>query len=233
VVDPALDRLAEALVADPAYARGERPFPGTVTEDDALALVAALHEGMDAAAAMRADGARRLGRPLACAPGCCACCEEPVMVFLPEALAIARWLDRPEQAGARAGFLAAHPAWRARAGDGIDALGERFAGDPGEYLRAYGEQWRRRALCAFNAGGLCSVYPVRPLVCRNAHAVETSAHCGCDQGSGKPTRLAVSEVDRYVQKARSCVRAAHRVLGGRPLVPAAICDAVKRLLERG
>jgi hypothetical protein len=78
---------------------------------------------------------------------------------------------------------------------------------------------------------MCSIYPVRPLLCRNAHAVGTAAHCYGDDPSGTvPVRLRSKELDAYVDHARSCIRAAHHALGGARLRPAALCDAVAELL---
>jgi hypothetical protein len=225
----ALFHYAEELATDPAYARGQRPPPGPLSPEDAVTMVGRVHDGMDAAAEMRAAGAAKLGRPLACSVGCNACCEEPVQVFLPEALRIAAWLRRPENAAARRVFLDAYPEWRARAGDSVDELGDGFAGDARTYVAAFNAQWQKHVLCAFNQGGLCSIYPVRPLVCRNAHAVETSAHCRGDSGQ-KPVRLAVSKIDEYVEKARLCLRAAHVALGGPPMRPRSVCTAVRDLV---
>lgn len=225
--------LADELVADLAYAMGRRAFPRTLTPDDAVAIVADLHETLDGGAEARATAARNLGRPLACAVGCTACCEELVMVFLPEVLHIARWLVAPENAAAREAFLAAYPAWKERVGDAPARLATAFSGgDKLVHIRAHREQHGKRILCAFNHGGACSIYPVRPLLCRNAHAVGTAEHCAGDDASGiPPQRLSSTELDRWVELARATLRAMHHALGGRKLWPVAVCEAVYELVS--
>ena len=48
-------------------------------------------------------------------------------------------------------------------------------GDRPAYMKLHLGHWQKRIMCAFNQGGACSIYPVRPIACRNAHAVETAA----------------------------------------------------------
>jgi Fe-S-cluster containining protein len=227
--------LAEQLASDPAYASGRRAFPRTVTPDDAADIAGALHDEMDAGAAARAVAARRMGRPLACGAGCTGCCEEMVMVFEPETLRVVRWLEQPENAAAKQAFLEAYGAWRERTGDAPDRLAAAFAsGDEAAHLELHTQQWRKRILCAFNRAGLCTIYPVRPLVCRNAHALDTAAQCYGDSVSEKPAaRLHSPELDEVVNDARACLRAAHHALGAPRLRPAAICDAVYERLTAG
>lgn len=224
--------LAAALVADRAYATGERAFPRPLTPEDAVDITADLHEVLDGAAEARATAARQLGRPLACGLGCTGCCEELVMVFRPEALRVARWLARPENAAAREAFLNAHAVWKQRVGDAPARLAALFAGgDEAAHLAMHIAQWRRRILCAFNRDGACTIYPVRPLLCRNAHAVGTSAHCyGDDPSDLVPVWLSSGELDEWMENARATLRAMHHALGGPRLAPAALCDAVAELL---
>lgn len=225
--------LADELVSDLAYAMGRRAFPRTLTPDDAVAIVADLHEILDGGAEARATAAQKLGRPLACSVGCTACCEEMVMVFLPEVLHIARWLVQPENAAARAAFVAAYPAWKERVGNASPRLAAAFAsGDKLLHIRVHREQHAKRILCAFNRDGACSIYPVRPLLCRNAHAVGTAEHCaGDDPTEIPPQRLASTEFDRWVELARATLRAMHHALGGAKLTPEAVCEAVYALVR--
>jgi len=227
-----LQELANELLSDQDYVDGKRKFPRTVKLEDALAIVDAFHLAMDDAARIRAEETRQSGRPLACHAGCCGCCEEPVMVFLPEAFRIAAFLLRPENASIRQEFLDAYPRWKEKAGDGPQRLAVLFrSGDGKAHLAEYVAQWRKRNLCAFNAKGLCTIYSVRPLVCRNAHAVDTSAHCG-----GDSTQSAVSvadpRVDKLFEKGRACIRALHHALGGEALATASVCESVHDLLTR-
>jgi hypothetical protein len=195
--------------------------------DDAERLAAHLQAQVDRGVGARAEHAARGGVVIACGRGCNACCEQPVMVFAPEAQRIASWLARPENAGARAAFLEAYPGWRARAGDGPEQLAELYAaGKRDEHRALHVVQQRRRALCAFNSGGDCLIYPVRPVLCRAAHAVDTADHCRADATVPVKT-LVFRPLDEFVVRARNALRVAHNALGGPTNRPAALCQAVR------
>jgi hypothetical protein len=232
MVDPRLRALFEELVSNPGYVTGRRSFPRTLTADDAVAIAGELHVDLDGAAAARARAAERLHRPLACGPGCAACCEELVMVFQPEALRIARWLELPENAAVKQAFLDEYPRWKARVGDAPEQLAAKFtAGDDPAYLAAFTAQWRKRIVCAFNRDGMCTIYAVRPLVCRNAHAVGTAAHCAGDDPDDLPAqRMASPELDAWMERARGGLRAAHHAIGGAKQRATALCVAVHDLV---
>jgi Fe-S-cluster containining protein len=234
VIPDRLLGLANDLASDEGYVSGRRRYPGTVTPDDAADIAEGLQAQMDEAAAARAELAATKGMPLACGAGCTGCCEEPVVVFLPEAHAIARWLRREESSATRAAFLEAHAAWRERAGEGPARIVDAFAAGDGATLNAlHVEHWRKRILCPFNRDGLCTIYPVRPLLCRNAHAVGTSAHCFGDDTSGvAATRIRARAVDDFVERARAGIRAAHHALGGPRMRPQPLADAVAALLDQ-
>jgi Fe-S-cluster containining protein len=234
MIDKRLRALFDELVSNEGYVSGRRSFPRTLTADDAVAMAAELHTDLDGAAAARARAATRLHKPLACGPGCSGCCEEMVMVFRPEALRIARWLALPVNAAAKQQFLDAYPAWKAAVGDAPTTLATAFksGSEPG-YLEAFTAQWRKRILCAFNQGGLCTIYDVRPLVCRNAHAVGTSSHCVGDDPENLPAmRIASPELDVWMENARGALRAAHHAIGGPKQRPASVCEAVYELLTQ-
>jgi hypothetical protein len=232
VIPDRLLSLAHELASDPEYVTGRKRYPGTVTPDDAAEIAAGLQRQMDDAADARAEHAAARGLPLACGPGCTGCCEEPVMVFLPEAIAIARWLGLPENAAARDAFLEAYRSWRERAAEIPARLADAFAAGDGQgVMDLHVAHWRKRILCPFNQGGLCSIYAARPLLCRNAHAVATSAHCYGDDVSGlSATRIKTRVVDEFFDNARAAVRALHHALGGPRMRPEALPDAVYALL---
>jgi Fe-S-cluster containining protein len=233
MIDKRLRALFDELISEAGYISGRRSFPRTLTSDDAVAIAADLHDELDTAAAARALAASRQRTPLACGPGCNGCCEELVMVFRPEALRIARWLEEPAQAAVKQRFLDAYPAWKARVGDAPSMIALRFtsADDPG-FTEALTAQWRKRILCAFNHDGMCTVYDVRPLACRNAHAIGTATHCVGDDPEGVPaTRIASPQLDAWLARARGAMAAAHHAIGGPRQRAASVCDAVYELLS--
>jgi len=120
----------------------------------AVDLLATVHDTSGFAATMSAftDLAENLAghRPVACKLGCSHCCVLNVSVLLPEAVAIAAWLSMHcVGAGCDAQLkrLQTH------------ALRVRWMEDS--------ERIHRQTACPFvDARGGCSIYPVRPLVCR-------------------------------------------------------------------
>ena len=98
---------------------------------------------------------REGGEHIACAAGCGSCCVVNVAVLLPEAVAIANFL------------------WER----GEPALGE-VAGRLAELHQQVcwlddDERILLRRPCAFlDAGGSCSIYPVRPLLCRSVTSTD-------------------------------------------------------------
>jgi hypothetical protein len=223
-----LERLVRDLSSDPKYVSGRRSYPRTVTAQDSDEVVRGLQEQVDEGTRARARVAEQRKLPIVCSRGCAGCCEEPIVVDQPESDLIARWLARPENAETRAGFLARYPGWRAAAGASLDEV-VRLAGqeDATAYRAAHVAQWRKRVVCAFNQGGDCTIYPVRPITCRNGHAIETSERCVGDHPSGKPaSRLVFSPLEDYLVKTTRLIRALHHAIGGKKNTPAALCDAV-------
>jgi hypothetical protein len=226
------ERLIGELLSDPAYASGRRAFPRTVSVEAAVAVAELAQREVDRGAAAREASAVRDGMRLACGRGCTGCCEEMVLVYAAEAERIAGWLRRPENAAVREGFLARLGAWREAVGDAPARLCELVSrDDQAGYEAAHVAQWRRRILCAFNVDGDCSIYEVRPVACRNAHAVDTAEHCVGDDPSGKSaTRLQFKPLDDFLARVRQIERATHHALGGARRRPEALCDAVGRRL---
>jgi len=222
--------LVEALAAaaDSVMRREPVRLP-VVREAEAEALARALHDEMDAGVAAREEAIAGSGHTLACARGCSACCEIVLMSYEAEALAVARYLARPENAAARSHFAAAYPRWRAAVGDLADRAREAAArGDAEGVGAAASEAALRHVLCAFNQGGACTVYEVRPNVCRGCHALDTAEHCRAG-GSERPTVMEFSPLDDFMAKIRPLHMAAHAALRG-AVAPEPLCDAVHRLL---
>jgi len=227
-----LDALIGQLLSDPAYASGRRAFPRTVSREDADAIADLVQREVDRGVTARAESAARDGMRIACCRGCTGCCEEMVLVYAAEAERIAAWLRRPENATVREGFQSRYLGWRKSVADAPARLTELVSRDDQEgYETAHVTQWRRRVLCAFNVDGDCSIYDVRPVACRNAHAVDTAEHCVGDDPSGaSATRLQFKPLDDFLARVRRLERATHHALGQAPKRPEALCDAVARRL---
>lgn len=235
--DPEVDGARMAAVVDAlgaavqAAARREPVRLPVVRPAEAAALARALHDEMDAGVAARERAIAASGHRLACARGCSACCEIVLMSYETEALAVARWLARPEESEARAQFAAAYPRWRAAVGDLADRAREGAArGDPGAVGAAASEAALRHVLCAFNRGGECTIYPVRPNVCRGCHALDSADHCRAGNPAGeRPTVMEFPPLDEFMARTRPLHMAAHAALRG-SAAPEPLCDAVHRLL---
>lgn len=225
-----LARLVSELGADPRYATGSRRFPLHISSEEAIAIAAALAEEFDLGSQERAALAARQGLQIYCKAGCSTCCEIMVMCYRPEALAIAAWLNQPENQATRERFLAAYPAWRAAVGDTPERLTRRFAsGAQAEYDALHMEQWRKRVLCAFNHEGRCTIYPVRPLACRNAHALDTDAFCRAD-APHPAAAVDFVPLSRFLKDATRILRAAHNATSSRRHEQQAVCAFVHSLL---
>ncbi|HMG21314.1 MAG TPA: hypothetical protein VK607_08365 [Kofleriaceae bacterium] len=227
--DTQLDQLVHELTSDPAYATGERRFGRRVSLEDAARIAGRLQDEVDRGVDARAEMIAAQGWEVACKRGCNNCCEEPIMIFRPEAARVARWLDRPENAEVRAAFRAAYPAWRDRQGDTPARLSATFANHPESYVQAHKDAWAKRILCAFNVDGACSIYPVRPINCRTGHALDTSEHC--HGGATHPAhRVTFVPLDQFVARTRKLLAAAHHAARGPKGRVEALCNVVYELL---
>jgi Fe-S-cluster containining protein len=227
-----LGKLVGDLSSDPGYATGARKFPRPVSLDDAVTIANGLQSEVDGGVEARAAAVTANGDVIACTRGCNGCCEEPIMVFRPEAVQVARWLDRPENAEVRDAFLAAYPAWKQRTGDTSARLSELFDGDADRYLEVHVAGWAKGVMCAFNRNGDCSVYPVRPITCRNGHALTTSERCRAPTPA-PAVRATFVPLDDFIERTRWLLAAAHNAIGGGPKGRVeALCDVVHELLMK-
>jgi Fe-S-cluster containining protein len=227
----AIDELIGELAADlEGYAQG-RKFSRKVTFEEAAQVAAFLHDQVDSGVAARDEAIAKSNEKLACARGCNACCTEPIMVFRPESVRVARWLEQPENADVKVAFLAAFPAWREQIGAVSDRLAKLFVADPKHYIAHHVEGWRKGVLCPFNREGDCMVYAVRPTSCRTAHALETNVHCS---GSSETpaTRATFVPLDSFVARARRLLVATHNATRGDRGQPQVLPHAVYAMLQR-
>jgi hypothetical protein len=198
-------------------------------DDDAARVAGHIHGEMEKGEQARALVAREAGHTIACERGCNHCCANVIAVYEPEALRAAAWLAEPAQAQARARFLAAYPRWKAALGDGPERL--RDLHGRGEVDRAealYAELQRRRVMCAFNRDGSCLIHPVRPDVCRHAHALDTPDRCR-PGSTERPLAFPFPPLDAFVDRALALFRAIDRRRNG-TAAAAALCETVHRLL---
>jgi Fe-S-cluster containining protein len=226
----AVERLIEQLAADLDGYATTRRFPRRLKLDEAAEVAEFVHTQVDQGVDARAAAIARSGTSLACTRGCTGCCEEPIMVFRPEAARVARWLALPENADARAAFVAAYPAWKERIGDTVARLSELYASDAKNYVAHHVDAWRKGVLCAFNQNGDCTVYPVRPTVCRTGHALETNQHCsGASETSA--ARATFVPLDDFVARTRRLLLATHNATHGARGRPEALPHLVHAMLQ--
>ncbi len=222
-VDRLLDELAQA-------ADGKRHLP-VVRPHEAETIIGLFAAQLDRGTEARAKAAAAAGRPVACVAGCSACCFNIPAVRAGEAVTIARWLARPEQDAIRDAFLERFEVWRAGLGDLVDRWIEASAeGDPQAGIQLAIDAFHRRVPCAFLDDGRCSIYPVRPIVCREHHAVGTNAGCQPD-ATTKVAQCTFKPLDDYLDKIQPMLVAIHEAM--RPDLPGAkpVCQAVHDELE--
>jgi Fe-S-cluster containining protein len=219
-----LQRVATELAeAVDAREQGQRVKLPVVQRADAAGLIGVMHAQLDDAIARR-DA--QLGSRMACHMGCNACCVSPVLVTEGEAVAVAEWLKLPENAAVRARYESAYGTWRAKLGDLVAEAGA--PRDAAANLEWCNQARQREALCAFNHDGACTIYPVRPALCRKTHALDTNAHCGPEGGQlsyyEHPETEAVYDQQHEM---RFALHEALRGTGPHEL----LCSAVHRLLS--
>lgn len=225
-----VDKLINELGQDLAGYATDRAFSRELPLDEASEIATFVQERIDKAVDDRAVTITRSGKTIACTRGCHGCCEEPIMVFRPEAARVAQWLSLPENADARASFVAAYPAWNAAIGDVVARLSELYATDQMSFNEHHVNAWRKSVLCAFNRNGECSVYPVRPTVCRTGHALGTNKNCG-GTAEGQAERATFVPLDNFVERTRILLLATHNAMRGTRGRPEALPHAVHAMLE--
>ncbi len=151
---------------DPAFAAISSRQKETVVELilSGRTVEKALEVGMSALiwaehALARFDAESDLPRPLACHTGCDYCCFNQVELTPPEVLVIGHFIDRHFLPEEKAGL-------RERLSFALEAKSGK---DKRQIARI-----RRTLPCPLLQAQRCSVYPVRPLVCRAMHSLDAS-----------------------------------------------------------
>jgi Fe-S-cluster containining protein len=217
--------LLDELESDRDYLTGDRPFPRRVTTDEALAALAELGAYVDASTDERELAAARAGTPISCARGCDRCCGQLIMLFPPEIERVIAWLREPAQEEIAERFLAAYPAWRARIGDAPERLRRLSnAGDRVAMGGLYIELYKKGIKCAFLHEGACSIYPVRPLICRFAHAIGDPQRCDPNFGP-PPEAFDFVPVDRLRERTTPLMQGLGLAMG-RKAEPRSLCVEV-------
>jgi Fe-S-cluster containining protein len=223
--DAARDTLIQELVAS-----GDRKFHRKVRVDEAAGIAAFLQTQVDAGIAERDAQIAREGKVIACRRGCAGCCEEPIMVYRPEAARIALWLEQPDNAETRDYFRTSYPAWRARVGDTLSRLSATFVTNPDGYREAHIAAWNRGVPCPFLRDSACTIYPVRPIVCRTGHALDTAEFCN-GAATASATRATYVPLDKFVARARGLLAVTHHAARGPKGRVEPLPDAVHELLR--
>lgn len=131
---------------------------GAAAVPPAARLEALLDDARGRLAALVEAGPNRAA--FACGRGCGWCCHQPVLITMPEAIAIAAWLADTLDAGELAQA-------RAIVDQRVEAV--RRCSSSADYLR-------ERLPCAFLAAdGSCGVHQARPLICRSYHSLSAEA----------------------------------------------------------
>lgn len=205
------ERLDDLINALGEAADGKRHLP-VLQPGDASLVVGLFHSQIDLATDARAKVVESGGRTIACQKGCNHCCTNVAVVFAGEAVAIAEWLSQPEQAEVLAGFRARYPAWAKGLERDLEAWSAAIdTGNAGAAERVLQQAWKEQVMCAFNVDGACSIYDVRPAICRTSHALDTSDNCK-PGATGEVLSYQFAPLDNYLEKIRPILLALHAAL---------------------
>jgi Fe-S-cluster containining protein len=169
-----------------------------VTATEVLPAIYRLQDVLVDAAQQRAA---RAGQAISCQRGCAACCRQPVAVVDVEAWALATLVDRlPEPR---------RDALRQRFADAVkqlDTAGLKSrlaragaAGAQGAEVRALSvEAFALGIACPFLENEACSIYPDRPLACRQHVVTSPAAWCAAP-GKGQIAALPTTSLSAPLQ----------------------------------
>jgi len=214
--DSSLDQLINAILDDEGYARGLRKSQRKLSETEALSVLEEFYRVHDLADEKIPQVAEKLGRKLACEVGCSACCASVVLVSTPEARLIARALLEPESSAILERFRARAAEWAEVAGEMVTRAADAHAAGTNErYVRLMKEHGRLGIPCPLNTDGVCEVYAVRPLPCRQVWVADTAAYCmsSGDPDQPKAELITFDAFEEMLQQGRTLTAGMQHVLG--------------------
>lgn len=231
--DASLDEVVDDIVGDPAVAKGSRPPLRSISPDESATVLRDLYAEHDRADATLPAVAQAMGRQIACTQGCAYCCESLILISKSEAMMVAEELEKPENASVLKRFEERLESWRRRAGSlperGAEALAR---GDLGRYMRIMRTHGAKRIMCPLNEDGLCTVYQVRPLPCRQSWAVDTPDRCigSTDPGAPKAELVSHEKYEEFVKLGRRVTSGLQAAMGegvDRKPLPIAIAEELE------
>jgi Fe-S-cluster containining protein len=159
----------------PDHTRGDRKnrrrpqagIPVTARER----LILGVYAGVDAAAGRELDRLRReKGIAPSCRPGCFQCCGQHILMNPEEAHALAQFVRRTFSPEEISGLQRRTQQWHAE-----DEI--RLGRCPTPALSESAVQGPHALFCPLLAGGKCSAYPVRPVICRTHFVSSHPSSC--------------------------------------------------------
>jgi hypothetical protein len=211
-----LDELIQDIIEDPGYADGSRQADADITGDEAMLVLEDFYATHDQADAVIPRVAAAMGKQVACRAGCGECCVSMVLVSVPEALLVARWLAEPEQSQILAEFRPRAAAWMAAAGERAGQAAEACAaGDTQLYRKLTFQHANSRQMCACNHDGACAIYPVRPLPCRRVWVADTNEYClrTIDPTRPHPELLSFDGFEKLIEQGSQLTAGMQHVMG--------------------
>jgi Fe-S-cluster containining protein len=147
-------------------------------EVPAYAVLPALRVLVNAMMQRVKDVSAARGETITCRAGCGACCRQYVPISDMEARALAELLERmPEDRQARVRARFAEAETRLREAGLWDRLAEGGRMLPSEHVPLVQNYFHLGVACPFLEDEACSIYPDRPLICREYLVVSPSIHC--------------------------------------------------------
>jgi Fe-S-cluster containining protein len=172
--DEMVDAVVELTVADATIrARLTVPAGPTLTSE----LLPACRELSGALVAIAADQVRERGETVSCRAGCAACCRHVVPLSEPEARALVALVERMDEPR-RTEVMSRFEAGRKRLEESCLPVKLDEVCDSMDDVQRYAVEYLRLGIpCPFLENENCSIYPDRPLICREYLVTSPAANC--------------------------------------------------------